>query len=82
MNGHPNSYHYFLIIKASDEDKLNMVNEALLESYLDGAPAGHAYLQGEEYHKYHYGWSSSKTKAGGHASSLSQLTNEGAIMRG
>lgn len=64
-SGHPGSYHYFVVLKASDEEKMSKHTEALLEDYLDGAPqgAGAAYA-GVGYRKMHYGWTK-KSRAGG-----------------
>jgi hypothetical protein len=38
--GHPNSYFFFTVIAAGDEDKLALVTEELLYDYVSKSPAG------------------------------------------
>jgi hypothetical protein len=37
--GHPGSYYYFVVLKASDENKLGLHNEVMLNQYIDEAPS-------------------------------------------
>lgn len=41
--GHPGSYYFFVVLKATDEDKLALHNEDMLNQYIDEAPSD-AYL--------------------------------------
>ena len=54
-SGHPGSYHYLVVLKATDEAKMTTHSEAMLNAYLNAAPAA-ALLQGAKYQKMHYGW--------------------------
>ena len=38
-SGHPGSYHYLVVLKATDEAQMATHSEAMLNDYLDTAPA-------------------------------------------
>ena len=77
-SGHPGSYHYLVVLKATDEAKMAQHSEQLMDDYLASAPAGTT-LEGVRYRKLHYGWTG-KTRAGGdepkHTNFLSQGLTE------
>ena len=62
-SGHPGSYHYLVVLKATDEAQMATHSEAMLNDYLDTAPAA-ATLTGVYHRKLHYGWTA-KSRAGG-----------------
>ena len=62
-SGHPGSYHYLIVLKATDEAQMATHSEAMLNDYLDTAPAA-ATLTGVYHRKLHYGWTA-KSRAGG-----------------
>ena len=64
--GHPGSYHYFVVLKASDEAQMAQHTEALLDAYLSAAPPS-AHISGARYNKLHYGWEGvpTRSRAGG-----------------
>ena len=64
-SGHPGSYHYLVVLKATDEDKMSTHSEAMLNEYLASAPAA-AVEQSPAYRKMHYGWTAT-SRAGGDA---------------
>lgn len=51
--GHPGSYYYFVVLKSTDEDKLNLHNEALLNEYLADAPDSALLYTDYRFQKYH-----------------------------
>lgn len=38
VNGHPGTYYYFVVLKATDEEKLELHTEKLLNDYVNSAP--------------------------------------------
>ena len=74
-SGHPGSYHYLVVLKATDEDKMSTHTEAMLNEYLASAPAT-AVEQGAAYRKMHYGWTAT-SRAGGDEARLRNFEARG-----
>ena len=74
-SGHPGSYHYLVVLKATDEDKMSTHTEAMLNEYLASAPPA-AVEQGAAYRKMHYGWTAT-SRAGGDEKKLSNFEARG-----
>lgn len=51
--GHPGSYYYFVVLKASDENKLGLHNEVMLNQYIDEAPSDAWLYNGPRYQRMH-----------------------------
>jgi len=51
--GHPGSYYYFVVLQAGDEGKLALHNEAMLNQYLDEAPASAHLYSDPRYQRMH-----------------------------
>jgi hypothetical protein len=74
-SGHPGSYHYLVVLKATDEDKMSTHSEAMLNEYLASAPAA-AVEQSPAYRKMHYGWTAT-SRAGGDEARLRNFEARG-----
>ena len=85
-SGHPGSQHYFVMLRAEDEDKMSLHSEAVLDAYLNAAPAGSDYLPvltSLLYRKMHYGWAfvggRQQSRAGGDETSHTKFTDQGLV---
>ena len=68
--GHPNSFTYFAIVSAEDEEKLQLHTEALFDDYIKTCPVGsrstdpNGFLSEKAYQKTHMHWTAPLPTAG------------------
>lgn len=53
VTGHPGSFYYFVVLKSTDEDKLELHTESMLNEYISNAPADAYLYTAEKYQRMH-----------------------------